>query len=827
VTEPRTTGGGWTRTLLLVALAAASLGPSIVGRELLPPDEPRFALVAREMFVSGDWIVPTRGGQLYLDKPPLLFWTAALAFRAAGGPSEAAARFPSLLATLLLVLVLHRQGRRWFGEPTATLGSLVFSSFLLVQQRGAWVATDALLASAVFLALAALDRARDGETVPAILAGLAAALGVLAKGPVALLHLVLAALAGLLAGERVSLRPLLRPAGLLSFLAVALPWPVLLVARLGWDVPRHALWHQNVERFARSWDNLEPWWYHGKALFLGTLPWSLLLLGALAPAVLGPLLRQRRARWLAGWALLELAFFSLPQGKRGVYLLPVYPALALLAARAIPLVTTRRGPRLTGSVAAGTAALAALAGAISLLAGGPGLPAALATEPAVRRGAIALLFLVAVTVGAAALLLARADRRYPWSLAGLLLGAGILWPTVLAPAIDAGQGARSFAAAARQAVPPEAEIAVTRTKWEIVAWYTGWSMERLATPDEVRAWLASGGCRVVLGPPGELGARERWPRGSRVLLEGRLGRRRYLVVGRGCGGPSSPRLEQSMGEEQLPVGEQLLGAPPGDDSTPVEDRRLRAEHPGEVEVVRRDQLGRRQVPEQLRQLPPAPWVEAGGRLVEQEHARLEDQDTGEAGPPLLSLGEVMGRPVPVAGEADPRESLLRPPGRLVPRDPAHAQAPGHVFRDRQGEELVVRVLEDDPHRPAQHPGGRPVRPGTVPDRHLARGPVLVVRVSRPVGVGVAMPGQQARHVQEERGLARPVGPEEGDPRPGSHVQVDPPEGWRPIRPVEGEAADADPEGRPGHGVPPRARRASSRRSARASARRSRAATSRP
>ncbi len=536
MTEPRAAGGGRVRTLLLVALAAAALAPSIVDRELLPPDEPRFALVAREMFASGDWVVPTRGGRLYLDKPPLLFWAAALAFRLAGGPSEAAARVPSLLATLLLVLVLHRQGRRWFGEPTATLGTLVFSSFLLVQQRGAWVATDALLASAVFLALAALDRARDGGTFAAVVAGVAAALGVLAKGPVALLHLVLAAVAGLLAGERFSLRPLVRPAGLLPFLAVALPWPALLVARLGWDVPRHALWHQNVERFARSWDNLEPWWYHGKALFLGTLPWSLLLVGALAPAVLGPLLRERRARWLAGWVLLEFAFFSLPQGKRGVYLLPVYPALALLAARAIPLVRTRPGPRLAGAAAAGIAALAALAGAVSIALGGPGLPAALAGEPAVRRGAAALLALVAATLGAAAALLARGDRRYPWAIAALLVGAGILWPWALAPAIDAGQGARAFAAAARAAVPPGAEVAVTRTKWEVVAWYTGWSMERLASPEEVRSWLASPGCRVVLGPPGELGARERWPRGTRVLLEGRLGRRRYLVVGRGCGG---------------------------------------------------------------------------------------------------------------------------------------------------------------------------------------------------------------------------------------------------------------------------------------------------
>ncbi len=538
MTAPRVRrpAGGWARTLLLVALAAASLAPSVVGRELLPPDEPRFALVAREMFTSGDWVVPTRGGRLYLDKPPLLFWTAALAFRAAGGPSEAAARIPPLLATLLLVLVLHRQGRRWFGEPAATLGTLVFSSFLLVQQRGAWVATDPLLASAVFLALAALDRCREGGVLPAALAGIATALGFLAKGPVAVLHLVLAAVAAWLAGERLSLRPLLRPAGLLPFLAVALPWPALLVARLGWAAPRHALWHHNVERFARSWDNLEPWWYQGKALFLGSLPWSLVLAGALAPAVLGPLLRERRARWLAGWALLEAAFFSLPAGKRGVYLLPVFPALGLLAGLAIPLVRTRRGPRRAGAILAGLAAAAALALAASLAAGGPGLPAALAGDPAVRRGAVALLLLLGTTLGATALLLARGDRRYPWPIVLLLLGTGLLWPAFLAPAINAGQGARAFAEAARRAVPPGSRIGVTRTKWEIVAWYSGWELHRLESPAGVREWLSGPGCRVALGPPGELGARDRWPAGTEILFRGRIGRRRYLVVGRGCRG---------------------------------------------------------------------------------------------------------------------------------------------------------------------------------------------------------------------------------------------------------------------------------------------------
>ena len=157
-------GGGWRRTALLVLIAAAALAPGTVGREPMPPDEPRFAVVGMEMYRSGDWVLPSRFGEPYLDKPPLLFWCEAALFHVAGGRSAAAARLAPLLATLALVAVTHRAGRRWIGDPAATAGTLIFSSSMLVLLQGSWLTVDPLLALGAWGAIYAGSRAEESAS---------------------------------------------------------------------------------------------------------------------------------------------------------------------------------------------------------------------------------------------------------------------------------------------------------------------------------------------------------------------------------------------------------------------------------------------------------------------------------------------------------------------------------------------------------------------------------------------------------------------------------------------------------------------------------------
>lgn len=554
--------GGWSRSLAVFLIAIAILGPSILGRELVPPDEPRFARIAQTMHTSGDWVLPVYDGRVYLDKPPLLIWLQSLLLGALGRWPEAAARLPSLLATALLAAMIHRAGRRWFDEKTGFLGALVFTSSLLVLERGAWCSTDALLACAVFGTVLALDG--EPSRGRSIAGGLGLGLGLLAKGPVALLFVLLALVAGRLPGAQGPLpRRLLSPWVLAGATVVVTPWLWAAASRTGISLLIEALWHHSGERLVRSWDNIEPWWYQPAWLLLGLFPWSIVVLPLLLPSRLKRWLGGESARWLALWALAATAFFSLPGGKRGVYLLPVYPALALLVARGIPLLEEwAPGRRVAAAALAGVGLLAALLGLSILLS--PGglvpLPPTLAGEPMVRRGAGALMLGLGISLfGAGALSLGGRRALAGGPLAFALL-TGTLWPVLLTPAVNAGQGARAFSGGLARHLPPGAAVAVASNKRDLLFLYGCVEGPVLHSPTEVRTFLLAGGPRVVVGTAAEIGSFADWPPGTRVLYSGRLGRDRLLAIAAGISASFSlPRDSPGAVSPSRPPGSPRAG----------------------------------------------------------------------------------------------------------------------------------------------------------------------------------------------------------------------------------------------------------------------------
>lgn len=533
--DPR---GGWLRTAACVALAAVALAPGALSRELMAPDEPRFALVAREMAEAGEWLVPRLGGQTYLNKPPLLFWLELVSFRVLGGPSEAAARLPSLLAALVTVALTHRAGRRWFGEKVATRGTLMLIAAPLFLMRGAWLATDPLLLATTWGAIVALDRAGAGWRPGGPLAGVALGLGLLAKGPVAALWVVLAALAAWrLPGVRCLLRPLLRPPALAALLVVAgLPF-ALAAARIGFAPLLEAGWRESGQRFVASWDNLRPVWFYPPKLFSGFFPWSLLALAALFPPVRRRLAPDAHRAWLVRWSILGVALLSIPGSKRLVYLLPLLPALALVTASLLPALFAEIPVRRSMGAVLGLCAGAALGLGLALAFAPGWLPESAAVSlPEVRRAAAALLATGALSLA----LVARGTARGVGGIAGgaalLALGVGLLSPWTAA-AVRAGVGAERFGAAACAAIGPYAAVAYGADKGESAAWYAGRPGPILGPRRELLAFLGDTPPRAVVAKPDELGPPGGWPAGTHVVGEGRIGTSRVLVVRRDAGSP--------------------------------------------------------------------------------------------------------------------------------------------------------------------------------------------------------------------------------------------------------------------------------------------------
>jgi len=324
----------WT---LLIALVLVGLIRTAGSMALVDPDEGRNAEVAREMAESGDFIVPHLNGLPYLDKPIMLFNAAALSIRALG-PTELAARLPTLMFTFATVALITAFGWRRFGRDTGMLAGLMLATSPLVLTYSGIVIFDALMMFWVSLAAIAFHLRLQGSGLGWVLTGWAAiGLAVLTKGPVGLLLPLLIGIGEALAG-RLPMRRLFHPAGIGVFVLLVLPW-FLAVSLRHPEFPHYAFVRETFERVATdSMRRTAPFYYFLPILLGGAFPWSLLLMvgaGRLAGFWRERAGACREEAFLMLWILLPTLFFTLSQSKRPGYILPVIPALVLLGARIV------------------------------------------------------------------------------------------------------------------------------------------------------------------------------------------------------------------------------------------------------------------------------------------------------------------------------------------------------------------------------------------------------------------------------------------------------------------------------------------------------------
>jgi 4-amino-4-deoxy-L-arabinose transferase-like glycosyltransferase len=321
---------------MVLVLAAVIFLWFLGAHDLWAPDEPFFGEGAREMVADGQWLVTHVNGVVNSHKPPLFFWLIAIFSLPLGAVSEFTARLPSVLAALGTLVLVMRMGRRWFGPKTAALAGVILATSYMFWDKARWSQIDALLCFLIWVALAAFDAWRSGDADgrrAGALFWLAAGLAVLAKGPVGLL-LPLGIVVVVLAVERdlVSLRrfaPLLGP---LVFVLVTGAWAM---AATIWGPADYsvigALREHFVERGMHGMHHVRPFWYYSERLPLSLLPWTGLLPGALVVA-------WRNRRRSAGLrlslvaAVFVVVFFSISIEKRDLYVLPAFPAIAIMMA---------------------------------------------------------------------------------------------------------------------------------------------------------------------------------------------------------------------------------------------------------------------------------------------------------------------------------------------------------------------------------------------------------------------------------------------------------------------------------------------------------------
>ncbi|MEO6565523.1 MAG: phospholipid carrier-dependent glycosyltransferase [Casimicrobiaceae bacterium] len=338
-------------TWWLLALAAALIWfAGLDARRLQHPDEGRYAEIAREMAVSGDFVTPRLNDLKYFEKPPLQYWIGALTFRAFG-VTEWTARLPAALAGFLAVLVVGWTAARLAGPTTGAYAALTLLGCVWHAGLSHFLTLDAVLAFWLTVALCGFLLAqRDALSTTSQrhwmwIAYAAAAGATLTKGLVALVipgaTLVLYSLVTRDGGPW---RRLFAGSGTLLYLLLTAPWFVL-VARANPEFLRFFFVHEHLDRFlGDSHNRTGEWWYFVPWFVLGIMPWLLVWLVTLPRSWRDAATAANGFAWTRFcivWGAFIFLFFSISGSKLPSYILPMFPALALVVGYEMTRLSTR------------------------------------------------------------------------------------------------------------------------------------------------------------------------------------------------------------------------------------------------------------------------------------------------------------------------------------------------------------------------------------------------------------------------------------------------------------------------------------------------------
>jgi 4-amino-4-deoxy-L-arabinose transferase-like glycosyltransferase len=413
--------------LALYALLAAIIYLPGLGRPALwEPDEGRYAEIAREMVVSGDYVTPRDDLELYFEKPPLVYWANAVSIKVFG-VNEFAVRLPAALFSIGQVVVTAALAEAMLGATAGLLAALALALSPLFFGFARFATLDPALAFFLSAGLAAFYAAArdDSFSLPSsrkwmMISAAMLALGTLAKGPVALILGGAIAIAWLATERRLNqIAEMPLASCLVIYAAIVIPWFAIAEARNP-GFMRFFIIHEHLERYVASSEHGWGPWFFIPIVLGGAWPWILFVpLGWYAMRAndgSGSGRARASASFLGIWFVVVFVFFSIPRSKLGSYILPALPPLAIFAGYGLarmPALDAVRRARFLAVVAMANVVLAAALLVFFELAPAP-IKQALGLD--------ALLIGAALTVGAFALYtLGRTASSVPYAIGALAL----------------------------------------------------------------------------------------------------------------------------------------------------------------------------------------------------------------------------------------------------------------------------------------------------------------------------------------------------------------------------------------------------------------------
>ena len=323
------------KILLLVIIYGLLWFGTLNYRHLIPSDEGRYAEIAREMLVTGDWITPRYNGYKYFEKPPLQAWATAAAFQVFG-IGDWQARLWTALTGFLTILIVGFTGARIFNARSGWLAAVVLASSPMWVISGHFNSLDMGLSSFLVAALCSLLIAQTSQNKNSCRNWMWAcwvfmALATLSKGVIGAAIPAMVLIAYSISAWDWKIWTRLRLfSGTILFFAITAPWFVL-VAQRNPEFLEFFFIHEHLQRFTQdAHSRTGPIYYFVPLLLIGLLPWALQIPGSLIQAW-----TERRREFSPSWLLVcwfvvIFAFFSVSHSKLPGYIIPVFPALALI-----------------------------------------------------------------------------------------------------------------------------------------------------------------------------------------------------------------------------------------------------------------------------------------------------------------------------------------------------------------------------------------------------------------------------------------------------------------------------------------------------------------
>lgn len=348
---PRSTPPRWLKMIFtgLVILVSIAWFATLGTRRLLEPDEGRYAEISREMVTTGDWVTPRLNGIKYFEKPALQYWTTAATYTVLG-QNEFSARLWTGLTGFLGILLALFAGRRLFDLRTGYAAAAILSSCLIYIIIGHINTLDMSLSFflelTVFSFLLAQTSAPQSRSERNWMyaAWIGAALAFLSKGLVAIILPALTLVAYTTVTREFSAWKRLHIVkGLALFLLITAPW-IIVVSLRNPEFPFFFFVHEHFARFLTTVHERDaPWWYFLPLLAVGAMPWTSIAFPAFLTswrADTSSGIHVRRFMWV--WVFSVVGFFSISHSKLPPYIIPAFPALALLIAEALQRMNNSR-----------------------------------------------------------------------------------------------------------------------------------------------------------------------------------------------------------------------------------------------------------------------------------------------------------------------------------------------------------------------------------------------------------------------------------------------------------------------------------------------------